>query len=207
VRPAGYSPLAYLVRAPALAAFVVVAAAHGRRGLRAFLGRVAALRGRWPRYVAVLAGVPGVYLLAAALAAAGGGPPLRLADGWLAAFVARAGLRLTQSPVEEFGWRGLALPLLQRRYGGLAAALLLGPVWALWHATATAISAAEFARTGDAPALALVRLVVSLIATSVVVTVVHNGPRGSVPPSILFHWLANLACGRRPRPSPSRGTR
>jgi len=190
---AGYSPLAFLaVWAPAIAAFVVIGIGYGWDGVRNYTRRVTRVRGRWTWYLAVLVGVPVVYFVAAVLSSMTGRPELRLSDGWLLGFLTVSGLRLTQGPVEELGWRGLALPLLQRRYGGLVAALLLGFVWALWHVPATLIATADFARGGGSLPVALCRLFVGIVATSVVVTAVYNGSRGSVPLTILFHWLTNL---------------
>jgi hypothetical protein len=192
VRVSGYAPLAFLaVWAPAIAAVAVVGATDGRAGVRAYVRRVTTFPGSWRWYAAVVVGVPLVYLLSALVARATGGPPLRVEAGWLGVFLTVSVLRLTQGPVEELGWRGFALPLLQRRYSGLVAGVVLGLVWALWHAPALVVSTAEFARGG--PLLpGLVRLVVTLVATSLVVTVVYNGSGGSVPLAVGFHWLTNL---------------
>jgi hypothetical protein len=190
---AGRAPLAYLVVwAPALAALGVVGVTEGRVGLARFLRRAVTPAGRWPWYVAVLAGVPAVYLASAVVGAVTGGPPLAFEPGWLPAFVTVALLRVLQGPIEELGWRGFALPLLQRRHSGLVSAVLLGLVWALWHTPALVVSTAEFAR-GGALLPAVGRLFATLVATSVVVTVVFNGSGGSVPLAVLFHWLTNLA--------------
>jgi hypothetical protein len=192
VSVSGYSPLAFLaVWSPAIAAFAVVGLTDGWAGVRAYARRVTRLRGSWKWYAAVLVGVPLAYLLSAVVASATGGPPLRLGPDWLPAFVTVSLLRATQGPVEEVGWRGFALPLLQRRYSGLVSAVVLGLVWALWHAPALVVTTAEFARVGPLfPGL--VRLFVVLVATSVVLTVVFNGSNGSVPIAVLFHWLTNF---------------
>jgi hypothetical protein len=192
VTVSGYTPLAFLaVWAPALSAVLVVAAVDGWPGVRAYARRVTTFSGARTWYVAVLLGVPLVYLLSAVVASATGGPPLRLESGWLGTFATVSLLRLTQGPVEEFGWRGFALPLLQRRYSGLVSGVLLGAVWALWHTPALVVATAEFSRGGPFfPGV--VRLFVALVATSVVITVVYNGSRGSVPLAVGFHWLTNL---------------
>ena len=40
---------------------------------------------------------------------------------------------VTTGLAEEPGWRDFALPRLQRRFSPIIAALILGPLWGVWH--------------------------------------------------------------------------
>lgn len=88
-------------------------------------------------------------------------------------------LRGTEGPMEELGWRGYALPLLQRRYNGLTASLILGCVWALWHLPAIVIGRAGMGG-GLSGGLVHVLLVflAGTVAQSIILTVLYNGTQG-----------------------------
>jgi uncharacterized protein len=83
--------------------------------------------------------------------------------------------------LEEFGWRGLALPLLQGRWNALAASVLLGLVWGVWHLPL-------MVATGDPP----VGYLLLIVPHTVLMTWVVNSTRGSMLVAMLFH--AGLAC-------------
>lgn len=126
----GMLPGAYL--GPIFSAFLVTAIADGRQGLRRWFGRLL----RWrvaPRWYAVaLLGVPAGMLLTG-LAFSGGvvHPPSAMA---LALYVPMLILQfVTTGLAEEPGWRDFALPRLQDRFHPLAASMILGPIWAVWH--------------------------------------------------------------------------
>ncbi len=98
-------------------------------------GKVRAIFARWrtaPRWIAIALVLPLVlHLIATAIYAALGGHPAH----WFyppdrPEYV--AGL-VFFSIGEEFGWRGFAYPRLERRFGAVAAALVLGVVWGVWH--------------------------------------------------------------------------
>jgi membrane protease YdiL (CAAX protease family) len=85
---------------------------------------------------------------------------------------------------EEPGWRGFALPRLQRRHGVLKASLLLGLVWALWHTMMWMLQG-----------LTLTTFVVAMViilAGSVVFSWIYNHTRGSLLVAILAHVGAHL---------------
>jgi membrane protease YdiL (CAAX protease family) len=82
-------------------------------------------------YVAALFVPGGIFVVAAALynVLGGHGEPL-LYGPTNAAFVAAA----ICFPIgEEVGWRGFALPSLRKRFGPLAASVIIGVFWTLWH--------------------------------------------------------------------------
>jgi membrane protease YdiL (CAAX protease family) len=93
---------------------------------------------RWrvaPRfYVLVLAGPIVAYLaMNAILVLLGRDLDTSLLDGRLPAYASTWLAALWAGVVEEPGWRGFALPRLQQRYSPVAATLLLGVLWGLWH--------------------------------------------------------------------------
>ena len=89
------------------------------------------------------------------------------------------------------GWRGFALPQLQRRYGALAAALLVTPIWAVWHVPCffTVATYRDFAPVG------YVGFVFGLACGSIVLTWLYNGTGGSILACAVWHGAYNLASG------------
>ena len=187
------SPLSYLVIwSPAISAFTVLAATSGSAGLRAYLRRLLHIRFAWYWYVAVLAGIPLLKLLASALAGASGQPGIVTPTVSLGAFLLAALLVASEGPFEEFGWRGFALPLLQRRFNGLVASLILGAMWSLWHVPAFFFQTVMTSSMAGEVLPALVRFFAGSIALTVTMTVIYNGSGGSIPLMFLFHWTENL---------------
>jgi hypothetical protein len=82
---------------------------------------------------------------------------------------------------EEFGWRGLALPLLQRRFAPFWASLILGVVWAVWHAPAFLMSGTPQSAWSFGP------FFLGLLAVAVILTPLFNASRGSLLIAILYH--------------------
>ncbi|MFC7138121.1 CPBP family intramembrane glutamic endopeptidase [Halobaculum litoreum] len=86
---------------------------------------------RWWVYAAVLP--TGIVALVVALQvlAGGGLDPTRLPP--VGTVVAIAVSTFLRGGLEEPGWRGMALPLLQKRLNATVASVVLGVVWTTWH--------------------------------------------------------------------------
>ena len=75
-----------------------------------------------PVLAALLLGVDGIPQHASSVIAGAGGPLGALAYTFIAGPLS-----------EEFGWRGYLQPRLRRYYGRIAATVVVGTAWGLWH--------------------------------------------------------------------------
>jgi membrane protease YdiL (CAAX protease family) len=123
---------ALIVVCPTIAAVALVAARHQSRGLRLF---VRGAFGRWPRgwwWVPTLLLFPGTMVVSwIAQRAAGVAVPVPVVGlldvGGLFALLLVAGA------AEELGWSGYAVEPLRDRWGPLAASMVIGAVWVVFH--------------------------------------------------------------------------
>ena len=84
---------------------------------------------------------------------------------------------------EETGWRGYALPRLQKRRSALAATLILATFWALWHLP-------QFFYQFD-PSMA-VGWLIGLFAGSVILTWLYNSTDESILMVAIWHGCFNF---------------
>lgn len=86
---------------------------------------------------------------------------------------------------EEFGWRGYALPRLQKRYNAVISSIIVGFLWGLWHLPYTLIG------TEITHAYGIIPEIITAILLSVLFTWLFNNTKGSVLVALLFHNMFN----------------
>ncbi|MDS0222278.1 CPBP family intramembrane metalloprotease [Haloarcula sp. S1AR25-5A] len=102
-----------------------------------------------------------------------------------AAIPAIAFATLIRGGLEEPGWRGLALPVLQRRIGAFQASLVIGVIWAVWHVPLFLMPGSSQAGTPFALYAAAV------LGISVITTWLYNAAGGRTLVVVVFHTLSN----------------
>ena len=165
---------------PAIAAFVVVFLHSGLPGLRAFLSRMLLWRVS-PGWLAFILVVLPLVFIAGSLIKGGPvlAPPPPEGTG---AMVAVLFMMLLLGPIEEFGWRGVMQPLLQRHMAPIWAGLIIGATWGFWHGPAFFLSSTVYADWN------FVHFLIGNVALAVLVTPILNSARGSLLWPMLFHW-------------------
>lgn len=189
---------------PLTAALLITGSTRGRSGVRLLLGRIVQWRVGLSYYAfatlvpAILFGsavvvdrvLVGVWPDVSRLGQADYLPevgPIAVLAIWL----------MTYGLGEETGWRGFALPHLQRRRTAASATLILGVLWALWH-----LPAFFFRDTYMAlGVLGFPAFMVMMVFTAMVFTWLYNSTAGSLLIVILFHgvfnWLSVSEAGGR----------
>ncbi len=94
-------------------------------------------------------------------------------------------LMLVLGPMEEFGWRGVALPLLQRKFRPIGADLILSILWATWHLPAFFLSGTPQSQWS------FPMFFIGVVSISWILTPLFNAARGSILIAAIYHFQMN----------------
>ena len=181
--PMGYTNPVFvlMVYSPGFVALAMVWRHHGARGLVAFLRRLTLWRMSLGWWLLLLLGMPAVFYAGAAV---NGNVTEFPFDPWYGVLPALIPAFLI-GPIEELGWRGVALPLLQRRFAPLWSALIVGAVAAVWHTPAFLMSGTKQSAWSFWP------FFFGVVAISVILTPMFNAAQGSLLVAAIFHAQMN----------------
>jgi len=167
------------VYSPGIAGVLLVLWHYGLIGFARFFQRLTLWRAPLPWWLFLVLGIPVLFLAGAALNGSLNDPfPF---SPWYQVLPAMA-VALFIGPIEEFGWRGVALPLLQRKFAPFWASLILGVIWGLWHIPSFLIGGTPQSAWSFGPYFA------GIVALSVILTPLFNAARGSLLISALYHF-------------------
>lgn len=181
--PLGYTNPAFIVMvyAPGFVGLFMVWRHYGTAGLGLFLRRLTLWRMSAGWWLVLLVGMPAVFYAGAAVTGTVADFPF---DPWYAVLPALLPALLI-GPIEELGWRGVALPLLQQRFAPLYSALIVGVVSAVWHTPAFFMSGTKQEAWSFWP------FFFGVVAISVILTPMFNAAGGSLLVAVLFHAQMN----------------
>ena len=168
------------VYAPGIAGVFLVWRSYGLKGLGSFFRRLTLWRMPRVWWLYLVLGIPVIAYLSAALNGTISDPlPF---SPWTQVFPALLSAFFLGT-LEEFGWRGIALPLLQRKMAPIWAGLVVGIIWAAWHIPAFLLGGGlQYSAWSAVPFFG------GVIALSVIMTPLFNASRGSLLIAYLYHF-------------------
>jgi len=182
-------PVALLqVLTPTLSAVFLMAMLGGKNEVLKLLSGFLRWKVGWQWYLAafMMLGFPliiaGIYVLL--------GNPVRglQPDATPWSLLGLLGFTLISGPLsEEAGWRGFALPRLQKKYSALKSSLILGVLWACWHIPF--YFEPGYAEKG----MPLPIFMVVVTALSILFTWIFNNSGGSLLLTMLAHLFFNCS--------------
>ncbi|MBU0469106.1 MAG: CPBP family intramembrane metalloprotease [Candidatus Omnitrophica bacterium] len=172
--------------APNFAAMIVIGTTHGWSGIYNLFKKFTIWRvgiKLWIRalLIPVLISIAAIFLHSSI----GGKIDLSLISCLPMIFLLRFCFSLSTGGIgEEAGWRGFALPIMQKRFGAFGASLLIGFVWAFLHMPMW------FLRQWDI--LTITYFVVAVICLSILLTWFYNKTNGSLLIVAVVHGMFNI---------------
>jgi len=174
------NPLVILaVYSPGFSGLFLVLWHYKLKGLGSFLRRLALWRAPLGWWGFLVLGIPAVVYTSAAIKGTLGDPFPFSSLSMVLPMLLHA---LLLGPIEEFGWRGLALPLMQRKLSPFWAGLILGVIWALWHVPAFLIGGMPQTAWAAGPYF------LGIVAVSIIMTPFFNASKGSLLLAVLYHF-------------------
>lgn len=86
---------------------------------------------------------------------------------------------------EEAGWRGFALPRLQKRFNALLSSIILGVIWACWHLP-------FYARSGGGAGMQFIIYFGMVMVLTIFITWIYNNTNGSLGLCVITHFCFNF---------------
>ena len=174
---------------PNLAAVTVTGVLSGREGVRQLLGKffVFRLAARWYLIAlipfALVFVAAGLFRLTRAAVPGNMGLPLAF---WAGLII----LNLLQGATgEEAGWRGFALPRLQKNHGPIKGSLILGIIWNFWHLPLWFLSG----YAGLDLLNYILAFSVSIISLTFLLTWISSKTPNSLIPIVMAHFSFNAS--------------
>lgn len=192
--PGKFEGLSYLSNfGPALGALIVIGIVEGPDGIKRLFRSLFQWRVKFIWYLVVLLG-PALTMMTAVIfyyAFTGNGLAQSFND-WLSVFpqhllvvVSLFIFMMIGIWGEEIGWRGFALPRLQKIYHPVSASLILGAIWAVWHLPLFFIENSPQAEMGMA------YFFLATLGYSILYSWIFNGSKESLFMIWLLHSMNN----------------
>jgi membrane protease YdiL (CAAX protease family) len=170
------------VYSPLIAGAIMVWVKLGYKSLGSFFRRITLVRTSAWWWVFIILVIPAAMYAGAAIKGTANSPfPF---SPWYLVFPALL-QALLLGPMEEFGWCGLALPIMQRKYTPFVAGLFHGVIWMTWHLPTF------FMEGTPQSAWSFLPFAFGGVASSLIITAVFNDSRGSILLPALIHFQLN----------------
>jgi membrane protease YdiL (CAAX protease family) len=171
---------------PVGAAFILTALLEGKPGVIRLLKRYIQWQVSLKWYLLVLLGVPLLLTLTVSLFYA---PHLQNIPVFLGSYLMHLLIAFMING-EEGGWRGFALPRLQKQFGPLQGSIILGLLWGLWHVPLMLIPSQSPLNHAVTLSL-LIFFFIQITAKSISYTWLSNNTGGNLLIVTLFHAALN----------------